>query len=66
MQVIVCPPDPKLKGWPLPVGNEQTDIPFWLKDNGFIMGSWLATARASGWTAVGFNCFRKRSLVKCK
>ena len=64
MKITVLPPDPRLQGWPVPVGYEMEDLPGWLCRDGIIMGSYLTAARAGGWTAVGFNCFQKHSTTK--
>jgi hypothetical protein len=67
--ITVLPPDPRLQGWPEPYGTEYSDLPGWLLYSGFVRGSWLAAvdaAKQSGWKAIGFNCFQKRSLGKCK
>ena len=64
MNVTILPPDPRLQGWPVPVGIVSDELPKWLAEDGLVRGSYLAALRDGGWKAIGLNCFQKRTGVR--
>lgn len=49
--IKVLPPDPRLDGWPVPIGCRD-DLPDWLH--------WYNLIRSENWRVISVNCFHRR------
>jgi hypothetical protein len=55
MNITVLPPDPRLNGWPVPIGVRE-DLPDWLR--------WVCSVKLDSWRVLNHNCFQRRQLLR--